>query len=183
MTLPERPRRIVLVGFMAAGKTEVGRDLAHRLGWRHVDLDQEIEKQTGRTIPEIFRDEGESAFRALEAQVTPAVASEEEVVISTGGGWVINPRSFASLPPDSLSVWLRVSADEVLRRLEAGPNQPVRPMLAGSHPRQRVLELVAVREPLYSQADLTIDTDDRSVTAVVEILEKFVVTGTRPPTA
>jgi 3-dehydroquinate synthase len=168
---------------MTAGKTEVGRELAGRLGWRHLDLDFEIEKQTGRTIPEIFRDEGESAFRALEAQVTPAAAAQEEVVISTGGGWVINPGSLGSLPPDSLSVWLRVSADEVIRRLRAGPDQPVRPMLAGAHPRQRVLELLAVREPLYGRADLAIDTDARTVASVVDILEKFVVGGTpQPPT-
>jgi shikimate kinase len=175
------PERIVLIGFMASGKTEVGRELAERLGWRHVDLDEEISRREGCTIAEIFESRGEAAFRALEVEVTAAVASESEVVISTGGGWVTNAGLHDSLPPGTLTVLLRVSPTEVLRRIAAGEGQPVRPLLATEDPTGRVTELMAAREPLYNRADLIVETEHRSVRRIAEEIRELMEHGRRSP--
>ena len=97
-------RRVVLVGFMASGKTEVGRILAERLGWAHVDLDRLIEERAGRRVAEIFAADGEAAFRRLEAEATVEVAARERLVISPGGGWITNPMLLDALGPGTLSV-------------------------------------------------------------------------------
>jgi shikimate kinase len=167
------PRRIVLVGFMASGKTVVGRALARRLRWRHLDLDQEIERRAGRTVAEIFQAEGEPAFRALEVEITPVVLAQEKVVISTGGGWVTNPGLFESLPPDTLTVWLSVSPEQVVRRLSRSRGQPVRPLLRVPEPGTRIRELLTLREPSYRKAQVTIRTDDHDVPAIVDALERI----------
>lgn len=152
------PDRIVLIGFMASGKTEVGATLAERLGWRHIDLDREIEKRAGSSIAEIFADAGEAGFRALEVAVTPDALRDSKVVVSTGGGWVTNPGVFELLPADAATIHLRVSPAEVLNRIQ-WPGQPRRPLLEGGDPAARVSALLAIRAPLYGRADYTIDTD------------------------
>jgi shikimate kinase len=85
------PRRVVLWGFMASGKTAVGAALARRLAWEHLDLDAEVVRRAGCSIAELFRTRGEPEFRRLEAEATAAVIDREEVVLSPGGGWITNP--------------------------------------------------------------------------------------------
>jgi shikimate kinase len=173
--MPEpSPRRIVLLGFMASGKSAVGRALAERLGWRHVDLDDEIEKRLGATVQEIFAERGEAAFRALEVSLTPEVLARECTILSPGGGWITNPGLFDRLPPDTLTVWLRVSPGEVARRLASDPHQPVRPLLSGPEGVGRIEALLAAREPLYGAARLTVETDGRGVAEIVDELESVV---------
>jgi shikimate kinase len=177
------PERVVLIGFMASGKTQVGMELAHRLGWRHIDLDSEIENLTGHSVADLFATRGESAFRALEVQITPNVMRQSEAVISTGGGWVTNPGLLERLPPATLTVYLRVSPDEALRRIAAEPDQPVRPMLFGPDPAGRITELLSARDPLYRRAELVIDTDARSASDIADQLHRIVHSGLhgRPP--
>lgn len=173
------PERIVLIGFMASGKTEVGRELASRLGWRHVDLDEQIAKREGCTVAEIFATRGEAAFRALEVAVTAEIAAETEIVISTGGGWVTNAGLLDGLPAGTLTVHLRVSTAEVLRRVAEGVGQPIRPLLATEDPAGRVAELMAAREPLYRRADLIVETDNRSTRRIAAEIREFMERG--PP--
>jgi shikimate kinase len=168
-------RRVVLVGFMASGKTEVGRALAGRLGWTHVDLDAEIERRVGTTIAELFDRSGEAAFRAEEVRITPDVVGREGVVVSTGGGWVTNPGLLEGLPQDTLTVWLKVSPEEVLRRVGATPGAPVRPLLRVADPLQRVESLLAAREPMYARASVTVETGGRSVEEVVDLVHSAVI--------
>ncbi len=165
--------RVVLLGFMASGKTTVGGLLARRLGWRHLDLDEEIEREEGRSVAEIFRAEGEAYFRRREAETTERVLEAPHTVISPGGGWATNPSLTGRLPAGTLSVWLRVSPEEVLRRLgEAEVRR--RPLLAGPDAAATVRRLLRERETLYRRAARAVDTDARHAADVAREIESFV---------
>ena len=162
-----RYRAVVLVGFMGAGKSTVGRALAERVTWDFVDLDTRIEAFTGRTIPEIFAEDGESAFRELEARIGREVLAGDHLVIATGGGWAAADGRIEDLPKDVLSVWLRVSPELAVTRV--GRQAPGRPMLTGAEdPVAAAAELLARREPRYHRAALHIDTESDPVDAIVE---------------
>jgi shikimate kinase len=161
-------RRVVLLGMMAAGKSAVGRGLADALGWRHVDLDAEVERAAGSAVSEIFAREGEPGFRAREAAATVPWADAERVVLSPGGGWAAQPGLLDSLGRGTLSVWLRVSPAEALRRAAAAPG--VRPLLAGDAPLAALHRLLERREPLYARADLALDTDGTRVDDLVHAI-------------
>jgi shikimate kinase len=166
--------RVVLLGFMASGKTAIGRALAARLGWAHVDLDHEIEAGAGAPVEEIFREHGEAYFRRLEVETTPRLLRSPHIVLSPGGGWVTNPGLFESLPPDSLTVWLRVTPEEVLRRVEADPDGPVRPLLQASDPLARIRRLMEERAALYRKAAFHVETAGRSTEEIVDEVEGIV---------
>lgn len=153
-------RRVLLVGFMASGKTTVGRLLAQKLGWRFVDLDALIEERAGRTIPEIFRHEGETAFRSLEAEVGKEALALEGVVLAAGGGWAATPGRLEGLQGGTLSVWLRVSADTAVQRATAAGH--ARPLLDVPNPVPVARTLLTQREPYYRRAHLAFDTDGLS---------------------
>ncbi|HEU0014415.1 MAG TPA: shikimate kinase [Longimicrobium sp.] len=178
--MPEPVARVVLVGMMGSGKSRVGAELARRLGWQHVDLDRAIERAEGRPIPRIFAEDGEAAFRALEARETARLADRTRMVLAPGGGWVTNPALPASLGPGTLVVWLRVSAAEAARRAAGEPGS--RPLLAGGDPVARLEALLAEREPLYARAAaLRIDTDGRTPQQVAdEIMNEIRVRGLAP---
>jgi shikimate kinase len=153
--------RIVLVGMMCSGKSAVGAELARRLGWDHLDLDREIEREAGRPIRDIFATDGEAAFRRMEADATDRIALRTRVVLSPGGGWITNPDLLDRLGPGTLCVWLQVSPDEALRRSAAAPGE--RPLLAGPDPLGALTRLMAERERFYARAHLALPTDGRSV--------------------
>jgi shikimate kinase len=165
---------------MASGKTVAGARLAARLGWRHIDLDQLIVERAGATIGEIFAASGEAAFREWETRMTDEVMAAKHVVLTPGGGWVTNAGVFDKLPEDTRSIWLRVSPEEVLRRLEGAAGQPVRPMLGEVDRYERIRELLERRVPLYQQAQVTIDTDGRSIDEVVGLIEAAMTRRDRP---
>lgn len=169
------PARIVVVGFMAAGKSTVGALLAERLGWGFVDFDDRIRERTGRTAGELIRDRGEAAFRELEAAVTDELAGAEGVVLAPGGGWASRPELLDRLGPRSIRVWLRVSPDEALRRARA--DRVDRPLLgAPEGRRERVTELLESRVPHYARAEIVVDVDGREPEVVVEeILRRLVL--------
>lgn len=161
-------RRVVLVGFMAAGKSSVGRGLAERMGWRFIDFDAEIERRSGRSVPELFSQDGEAAFRRMEAELTSELAGLTRVVLAPGGGWVAQPGLLDRLGPGSLVVWLRVSAEEAVRRSQAGPG--TRPLLAGDEPLAAARRLLEAREASYARADWTVDVEGSTVDEVVDLL-------------
>lgn len=167
--------RIVLVGFMAAGKTTVGRLLADRLGWHFVDFDDAIRDRTGLEPGAIIRRRGEAAFRGLEAQVTEELTGARNTVMAPGGGWVTRPLA-ERLGPGTVRIWLRVSPDEAVRRAEAeGVDRP----LLGPQPgrAERVAELARRREPLYAAADLEVDVDGKRPDVVVDEILRRLGTG------
>lgn len=150
-------RRIVIVGFMGSGKTTVGRALAEALHWRFEDLDLHIEALDGRDIPTIFRDSGEARFREMEADVGARLLAEDEIVLATGGGWAAARGRLEALPAGTVSIWLRVSAEEAVRRAASEPG--ARPLLAVADPLASARELLDRRTAWYARADLAVDTE------------------------
>lgn len=160
-------RRVILVGLMCAGKSTVGRLLAGELGWRFVDFDAEVERSTGRSIAAIFRDEGEAAFRRLEADLTEALADERDVVMAPGGGWITQPDLVERLRPDSLLVWLRVSPPTAYERHRA-LGRADRPLLEVSDPVATLGSILESRRHYYDCADVALDTDSASPAEVAD---------------
>ena len=167
--MPERPARVILVGFMGAGKSAVGRRLARRLKYRFVDLDTRIEKRAGKKIAELFREQGEPAFRALEQEEAAAVTEMENVVVAAGGGAFAAPATRALLQKRALTVWLQCDLETILARVRPDGSRP----LAGN--REIMRALLAEREPSYRQADVTVDASRRKprevVDRIVELIE------------
>jgi shikimate kinase len=165
------PRSVVLIGFMAAGKTEVGRGLATHLGFTFCDTDEMVESTSGRTIEEIFAAEGEQRFRELERDAVVQAAARAGRVIACGGGAILSVRNYGVLKGAGPIVYLRTSADELIARLGRGEGRP----LLGGDPARSVPKLLTERAPAYeTAADLTVDTDGRSPDEVAaEIAERL----------
>lgn len=172
------PRRIVLVGFMAAGKSTVGRILADRLGWEFVDFDEAISERVGRIPGEVIREDGEAVFRALESEVTADVADRENVVLAPGGGWATQPALAEALGAGTVRVWLRVSPVEAVRRAEAEGTD--RPLLGPQEGRvERMARLLERRSERYEDAEVVVDAEARPPGEIAdEILRRLeLVTG------
>lgn len=167
-------RRVVLVGFMASGKTTVGAALARRLGWEFVDIDAELVRTEKRSVEAIFAAVGEAGFRELEARAVAQALSREHVVVVPGGGWAAAaPERIESLDSSTFSVWLRIGAEAAVGRARA--SAVVRPLLAGPNPIATAFALLAEREPFYAPARLHLDaereTPDALVTKVVSHMQ------------
>lgn len=156
-----RYRAVLLVGFMAAGKTAVGELLAARLGWTFRDVDREVESRADATVAEIFRERGEAWFREEEARVTRRLLEEDGVVVATGGGWAAAAGRLESVAEGVLTVWLRVGPEEAVRRAAASPG--TRPLLEPAEGAvDRARALLRTRMPRYGRAALHLDTEDAS---------------------
>lgn len=151
---------LYLVGFMGTGKTTVGRAVAHKLGFQVLDSDHEIERQQGKTIPEIFAQEGEPAFRAMERAFIEHGHPAERTVIACGGGLVVQPGMLAALKARGVVVCLHASLETILARTARHRN---RPLLAVEDPEARIRTLYAAREPIYKQSGTVILTDSRGL--------------------
>jgi shikimate kinase len=148
---------IALIGFMGTGKTAVGKLLAEKTGKAFIELDALIEKKAGKSIPDIFRDEGEIAFREIEIAVTREVAGKKHAVIACGGGIVLNTINIDRLRQGCVIVCLEASPAVILKRTST--DKDGRPLLDVADRARRVKELMAFRRPYYERsADITIDT-------------------------
>lgn len=172
------PDRVVLVGFMGAGKSTVGPLLARLLGYRFVDLDREVERSAGRSIRAIFADSGEAAFREMERRVTERLDRAERVVVAAGGGWMARPE-LRDRWPDAVRVWLRASPAAVLERI--GDGVPSRPLLDPRDPERSVQEILRGREPDYARAELRVETDGRSPAEVAAEIHRLLTRGAGEP--
>lgn len=169
-------QRIVLVGLPGAGKSTVGPLVARSLDWSFVDLDQEIERSAGRTVPEIFAAEGEAGFRRREREATLAMAEGPGLVLAPGGGWLLDPSNLRALGEGTEVVHLRVSPAIAAARL--GPEAARRPLLAGSNTVQRLEELWRARESVYLQANHTLSVDLLSPEAAASYIVALASSGT-----
>ena len=167
--LSRGPKNIALTGFMAVGKTVVGRKLARRLKWDFVDLDRAIEVAEGMKVKEIFEKKGEPFFRELEKRKLSEVLCRDGQIIATGGGTVVDDENLRLLKRQSLLVYLTASPETLLRRSGSGKE---RPLLEGNDRRKRIEELLSRRTDRYAQAHLSIDTEMLSVDEVVEEILK-----------
>jgi shikimate kinase len=166
--------RVVLLGYMTSGKSTVGQALARRLEWEFLDLDVEIEHRAGATVKEVIAAGGEARFREMEAALTAEVAERPGLVLAPGGGWITQPEQLDVLGSRTLSVWLRVSVDETVRRLRADSID--RPFRDHPDPRGMIAQMLAEREPLYRLADLSVPAEGRSPESVAFEIETIVRT-------
>src|SRR5580658_4519901 len=162
---------LALIGFMGTGKSSVGRLAAEQLRFAFIDTDELIENEVGKSIPEIFAQLGEPAFRKYERDVVGALSARRDTVIATGGGLVADPANLASLKAHALVVCLWASPETIWERVRA---QSHRPLLQTPDPQARIRELLEQRGPAYRQADVLIHTGFRSTKeAAQQILHQF----------
>jgi shikimate kinase len=157
-------RSIVLIGLMGAGKTTVGRRLAQRLGLKFVDADHEIEKAAGKSIPEIFAEDGEDFFRAGEEKVIARLLKDGPQVLATGGGAWMCEATRKRVREHGISVWLKADLDVLMERVS---RRPGRPLLERDDPREVMEKLIEERYPVYTQADITVESRNAPHQAVV----------------
>ncbi len=170
---------IVLIGYRATGKSTLARLLAQRLGWEWIDGDVEVERRAGKAIARIFAEDGEPAFRDLEAQVTCELCRRDRLVLAAGGGAPLRPETRQAMRVGGKVVWLVARPETILDRMSADPTTPGRrPSLTGRGQLEEIVHLLAVREPIYRQtADLVVDTDGRAPEALAdEILARLGLT-------
>ena len=170
--------RIVLVGLSGSGKSTVARRLAERLGWRAVDTDSELERQAGKSIPRVFAEDGEPAFRALESAVLADACRERHAVVATGGGVVTVEKNWPVMRRDALVVHLGAAPETLLARLEAhaardGRDVAARPLLAGAAPADALRAMSARRATDYARADVSLTTEGRTPEAIADVLAAF----------
>src|SRR4051812_46412141 len=144
-------QNIALIGFMGTGKSSVGQLVAGQLHFTFLDTDHVIETRAGKTISEIFAQEGEPLFRELERKIVAELTTRKKTVISSGGGLPTNPDNLASLKSHSLVVCLWASPEKIWERVRS---QTHRPLLSHPDPLAKIRSLLAEREPFYRQADV-----------------------------
>jgi shikimate kinase len=162
-----------LIGLSGAGKSSVGRALATRLGWPLRDTDAIVARDAGRSVPQVFAEEGEARFRDLEVAALDQALAEAPCVVATGGGIVLRAENRALLRRSAFVVWLDAPTDALVARLRA--HDQARPLLAGDDPLARLAALRAVRAPLYGEvADLRVATAGRTIEQICEeLLERI----------
>ena len=177
MPLPPTIRRIVLTGFMGAGKSTIGALLAKKLGWVFVDSDVSIEASAGKAIARIFAEDGEDYFRELETEAIHTQSRYPYLVLALGGGAMENPATRAVLAslPETVIVFLDAPLEVMISRCLAQPGAAERPVLAD---RERLVQRFTGRLPFYRGAHLTVATENLEPLDVVErILEQIMQNG------
>ncbi len=157
-------KSIVLVGLMGAGKTTIGRRLANFLAIPFRDADAEIVLAAGKSIPEIFSEHGESEFRDGERRVIARLLQSGPQVLATGGGAYMNEETRGNIRRSAIAVWLRADLELLLDRVRKRND---RPLLNTSDPEAVMRRLMETRYPVYSQADIVVDSRNASHRAVV----------------
>jgi len=158
-------KNIYLIGFMATGKTAVGKFLARRLKKQFIDLDGRIEEKEGMRIVDIFAKKGEAYFRQAEKQAVKEIALLSDCIVACGGGVVIDPDNVVLLKKSGTLICLTADVATIIAR-SSGTKQ--RPLLNVGNPQEKILELLEKRKAFYKQADYEIDTSPCSVEDVAE---------------
>ncbi len=161
---------VAVYGFMGVGKTTSGALLAESLGYEFIDMDDEIERMTGKTIPEIFSEDGELRFRELERDLVRDLSRKNGYVIGCGGGALADLVNAEALRESSTLVYLTATVDEILERTG---KEHHRPLLKVDDPRKTVEELIKKREPLYERyAEIEVDTTGKTPEAVAQEIRR-----------
>jgi shikimate kinase len=163
----KRTPALYLVGFMASGKTTIGRAVAEELGWPFTDIDREIEARQGRSIAEIFLNDGEAVFRELETETIRKHVQEIEAgnpcVVALGGGAFVQPQNWELIQDNGVAVWLDCTLETVRTRLGEDATRPL--AIDRGHALQKLYE---DRRPLYARADFRIDVDTAELSDIVQ---------------
>ena len=167
---------VFLIGYRGSGKTTVARALAERLAWPWADADEQIEARAGKSIREIFADDGEGAFRDWESKIVMELAGRDRHVIALGGGAILRAENRAVLAGRGKIVWLQASAEALAERIAQDPSTAARrPSLTGQGTVAEIRSLLAERAPIYAaSADVAIETESKSPQSIAsEILTKL----------
>ncbi|WP_455477849.1 shikimate kinase [Bartonella sp. B10] len=152
-------RALVLVGLMGAGKSAIGRRVATMLDLPFYDSDQEIEKYAQMKIIELFKIYGESEFRSLEQNIILNLIKKNPLVLATGGGAYINEDIRKAIHENGISIWLKADLNILMKRIS---QRPTRPLLQTENPRETMQKLIEQRNPIYAQANLTVNSCEES---------------------
>jgi shikimate kinase len=163
----EGKRNIFLCGFMATGKSSVGKRLALELHREFLDMDALIEAEAGTTISEIFSTQGEAAFRVMESRMVERMAERSGCVVATGGGAIVDPHNLEKMKRSGVVITLTADIPTILRRSE---KENTRPLLETANRLERIRALMEQRTPFYAQADIVLDTSSLNIDEVVTIL-------------
>lgn len=167
-------KNIILVGFMGTGKSVVGRKLAAKLDKDFIELDDMIELKEKMSIKDIFEKKLEPYFRRVEKEVVREAAKRENVIISAGGGTVVDEENLNNLKNSGIVICLKASPDTILKRTKS---LKTRPLLNVSDPKKQIEELLKKRESYYNKADFSIETDslsvDRIVSKIISVLPRY----------
>ncbi|NUQ20261.1 MAG: shikimate kinase [Gemmatimonadaceae bacterium] len=156
---------VVLVGLPGAGKTVVGEGVGRSLGRAFLDLDREIERREGMPVAQIFGERGEHSFRTLETQLTQELREVGGMILSPGGGWIVQPGNVELLRPPARIIYLRVRPETAIQRL--GAERASRPLLVRPDPLAELKRLYESRRAAFETADVTIDTERKTVAQVI----------------
>lgn len=170
---------LYLIGPMGAGKSSVGRLLAKRFRAQFMDVDEEIKRRTGVSIPWIFQKEGEEGFRQRESEVIANLSTLKGWVVATGGGSILRTENQTHLKKSGHIIYLRVSLSQQVERATRRPGE--RPLLSEGDPEETLRQINKIRTPLYEAlADLIVDTDNKNPKAVVKIIKDWVMQDKLP---
>ncbi len=172
MSTPKR-YLVYLTGFMGSGKSTIGPILANTIGYSHVDIDREIERVTRRRVTEIFLEEGEPFFRAVERSVLEQHRTHKRCVISLGGGTIANDTNFEIIRSSGLLVYLKADLERIYHRLKYKTDRPILKardgtLLKDDELRDKIRSVLSQREPFYNRADIIIETSERRVGLTVD---------------
>ncbi len=172
MEVDRQITNLVITGFSGTGKSLVAKEIARRRNWGFLDTDDEIVRQAGRPIAQIFRQEGEAKFRELERHAIGRACQKEQTVIAIGGGAIVDRQNYELLARTGLIVCLEAKPETIYERLfreaACSPGTEVRPLLTVDDPLARIRELKASRQPYYANVDWTVHTDNLNISQVAE---------------
>jgi shikimate kinase len=160
---------IALIGFMAVGKSAVGKLLAEKTGKAFVEVDSLIEQKAGKPVSRIFKEEGEIVFREYEIELIKEVSKQKNLVLACGGGIVLNTINIDRLKQESVLIWLTASVPSILERLKTTGD--TRPLITGKDRENQVRSLFNYRQPFYERAaEMQVDTSDLTVKQVADYI-------------
>ena len=165
-------KNIVLIGFMGTGKTSVGRFLANKLNRRFIDTDKEIENIAGKSVAQLIGGEGMIRFRSEESLLVKKLSGQENLVIATGGGTLLDPENYRSLKENGIIIGLTASSEVIYNRVKNKKNE--RPLLAKGDLMEQIVSLREERRELYKVADFTVDTGSGSLDETVKKILGFI---------
>lgn len=164
-------KNIVILGFMGTGKTAVAKKIANDLRMQFVETDSIIEEREGISINEIFSAKGEPYFRKVEADVVKELSNKKGLVISAGGGVVLNPDNIKELQKNCILICLNATPEEIYKRVQ---DEKHRPLLKVNDPLKKIKDLLNYRKPYYNKIKLQIDTTGKSIEDVVGEVKKCI---------
>jgi shikimate kinase len=171
--------RIYLTGFMTSGKSTLGKILANVLGWNFYDLDKEIEKKENKKVTEIFETNGEKYFRDIESQMLKYLSIDKKVVISLGGGTIVNDDNVKFITQNGKLIYLKVQPEIIYTRLKKKTDRPLfKEFVLAENSKEdfinKIESMISEREKYYNKADLVFDVDNSPIGLTVDKLEKIV---------